>query len=401
MGNAILVVNAGSSSLKFAVYREQVGCVALAGRGQIEAIGRAPRFEARDAAGTVVAEKGWPPGEGIGHEATFASLRGWIEGHLGGDRLVAAGHRVVHGGTVFTRPVRVDAAVLKRLAAFIPLAPLHQPHNLAAVRALMAVHPDLPQIACFDTAFHASEAPVATRFALPRDLYAAGVRRYGFHGLSYEYIARALREAAPELAAGRVVVAHLGNGASMCAMHGGRSVDTTMGFTALDGLPMGTRCGTLDPGVILYLLQQRRMTPEAVEDLLYHRSGLLGISGRSSDMRDLLASDEPPAREAIETYVFRVARELGALTASLGGLDALVFTAGIGEHAPEIRAAVCEHSAWLGIRLDPAANARGGPPVSAPGSSPSVWVIPTDEEKMIALHTWSIVGVGGTVATTE
>ena len=402
MGNAILVVNAGSSSIKFATYREQADHLALSGRGQIEAIGRSPCFEARDAAGTIVAEKSWPPGECSGHETAFAFLRRWIEGHLGGDRLVAAGHRVVHGGTVFARPVRIDAAVLERLAALSPLAPLHQPHNLAAIRALIAVQPDLPQVACFDTAFHASAAPVAMRFALPRDFYEAGVRRYGFHGLSYEYIARALREAAPELAAGRVVVAHLGNGASMCAMHGGRSVDTTMGLTALDGLAMGTRCGTLDPGVILYLLQQRGMTADAVEDLLYHRSGLLGLSGRSSDMRDLLASNDRPAREAIETYVFRVARELGALTASLGGLDALVFTAGIGERSPAIRAAVCERSAWLGIRLDPAANARGGPLVSVPGSRPYVWVIPTDEEKMIALHAWEIVRetVARTVAPT-
>ena len=402
MGNAILVVNAGSSSLKFAVYREHAGQLALSGRGQIEAIGRSPRFEARDAAGTIVADKSWSPGEYAGHDTAFAFLRRWIEGHLGGDPLVAAGHRVVHGGTVFTRPVRIDAAVLERLAALSPLAPLHQPHNLAAIRALMAVHPDLPQVACFDTAFHASAAPVAMRFALPRDFYEAGVRRYGFHGLSYEYIARALREAAPELAAGRVVVAHLGNGASMCAMHGGRSVDTTMGLTALDGLAMGTRCGALDPGVILYLLQQRGMTADAVEDLLYHRSGLLGLSGCSSDMRDLLASGDRPAREAIETYVFRIARELGALTASLGGLDALVFTAGIGERAPAIRAAVCARSAWLGLRLDPGANARGGPLVSVPGSRPSVWVIPTDEEKMIALHTWDAVRetVGRTVAPT-
>jgi acetate kinase len=391
MGNAILVVNAGSSSLKFAVYREHASHLALSCRGQVEAIGRSPRFAARDAAGTIIAEKSWSPAAGAGHETAFAVLCQWIDAHLGGDRLVAAGHRVVHGGTVFTRPVRIDAAVLEGLTALSPLAPLHQPHNLAAIRALMAADPDLPQVACFDTAFHASAPPVATRFALPRDLDEAGVRRYGFHGLSYEYIARALREATPELAAGRVVVAHLGNGASMCAMHGGRSVDTTMGLTALDGLPMGTRCGSLDPGVILYLLQQRGMTPDAVEDLLYHRSGLLGISGCSSDMRDLLASDERPAREAIETYVFRIARELGALTASLGGLDGLVFTAAIGERAPAIRAAVCGRSAWLGIRLDPEANARGGPLVSAPGTRPSVWVIPTDEENMIALHTWKIV----------
>jgi acetate kinase len=255
----------------------------------------------------------------------------------------------------------------------------------------MAVYPDVPHVACFDTAFHSSQAPVATRFGLPREFYVAGIRRYGFHGLSYEYIARALRVIAPELADGRVIVAHLGNGASMCAIHAGRSVETTMGLTPLDGLPMGTRCGELDPGVVLYLIRQRGMSPEAVEDLLYHRSGLLGLSGVSSDMRQLLASDEPSAGEAIESYVFSIAREIGALTAGLGGLDALVFTGGVGEHAPGIRASVCERSAWLGIRLDPAANATGGPLISIPRAQPSVWVIPADEQKMIALQTWELV----------
>jgi acetate kinase len=303
----------------------------------------------------------------------------------------AVGHRVVHGGTVFAGPTRINDAVLAKLELLCPLAPLHQPHNIAAIRAIAQLAPSLPQVACFDTSFHHGQSPVAQRFALPSELHEAGVRRYGFHGLSYEYIASALRERAPAIASGRVVVAHLGAGASLCAMLNGKSVDTTMGFTALDGLPMGTRCGALDPGVILYLLRERGMNPDRIEQMLYQQSGLLGVSGISSDMRELLASKDRRAGEAIELFVYRVSRELGALTATLGGLDGLVFTAGIGEHAPEIRRRVCERSRWLGITLEPDANERGDECISAPASRVSVWVLPTDEERTIVRQTLRVI----------
>jgi acetate kinase len=273
----------------------------------------------------------------------------------------------------------------------VPLAPLHQPHHLAAIRAVAAASPDLPQVACFDTAFHRTQAPIAQALALPREITDAGVHRYGFHGLSYEYIASVLPRVAPDGAAGRVVVAHLGNGASLCAMERGRSVATTMGFSALDGLVMGTRPGLLDPGVLLYLMAQHRMDAHALEALLYNRSGLLGVSGVSSDMRALLASDDPRAREAVDLFVYRIARELGSLAAALGGLDALVFTAGIGEHAPEIRARVCRDAEWLGVRLDETANRSGGPRISSAGAAASAWVIPTDENLMIARHTAAVL----------
>ncbi len=305
--------------------------------------------------------------------------------------MAAAGHRVVHGGERFAAPVLVNQEVLQALQALVPLAPLHQPHNLDAIRALAHVKPGIPQVACFDTAFHRTQPAVAQAFALPQELTEAGIARYGFHGLSYEYIARVLPGIAGETGRGRVVVAHLGNGASMCALQGGRSIATTMSFTALDGLPMGTRSGSLDPGVILYLLSERGMDVAALTDLLYHRSGLLGMSGLSSDMRALLASNASSARAAIDVFVYRIRRELGSLVAALGGLDALVFTAGIGEHAAPIRARVCEQTAWLGIRLDPEANARGGPRISGPDSSVSVWMIPTNEELMIAEHTVALL----------
>ena len=300
--------------------------------------------------------------------------------------LAAVGHRVVHGGAEHSRPLVVDDAALAKLEQFVPLAPLHQPHNLAAIRAASAALPGVPQVACFDTAFHRGHEPVAELFALPYDLYQAGVRRYGFHGLSYEYIAAALPEAAPEIASSRVVVAHLGSGASLCGLKGGRSVDSTMGFTALDGLPMGTRTGQLDPGVVLYLMQERGLTAKDLEALLYKKSGLLGISGVSNDMRDLLASKEPRARLAVDYFVFRVARETAALACALGGLDGVVFTAGIGERSTEIRRRVCEQLAWLGVELDPAANERGGPRISRAGAKVSAWVVPTNEELMIARH---------------
>lgn len=392
MTDNILTLNAGSSSLKFALFAAaESGPPENLLRGFVEGIGTAPHLRAMDAAGVTLMERSWDRGVHLSHEALFAELLPWLEAHRGGARLCAAGHRVVHGGDQFAGPVAVTADVLDWLTALTPLAPLHQPHNLSAVRALAAVRPDLPQVACFDTAFHRGHERAVDRFALPPELEALGVRRYGFHGLSYEYITGALSKAAPDVARGRVIVAHLGNGTSLCTVRDGRSVDTTMGFTALDGLPMGTRCGALDPGVILFLLRQCHISGDAVEDLLYNRSGLLGLSGMSSDMRALLASPDASAAEAIELFVFRIAREIGALTASLGGLDGLVFTAGIGEHAPQIRRRVCERTAWLGVALDVMANERGGPCISRAGSAVSVWVISTDEEAMIARHVWAIL----------
>jgi acetate kinase len=389
--DAVLAVNAGSSSVKFALFSVSADAeIALACHGQVEGIGTAPHFRARDPAGAVLAEQRFAP------DATYEDLLGalldFVAAHGGGQEVRAVGHRVVHGGTEFDRPVRVDAAVLATLDALTPLAPLHQPHNLAAIRAIAARRPGLPQVACFDTAFHRSMPALAAAFGLPRALAEAGIRRYGFHGLSYEFLARRLRVLAPDLAAGRVIAAHLGNGASLCAMRAGRSVDTTMGFTALDGLLMGTRSGSLDPGVVLHLIEQRGMSAAEVSDLLYHRSGLLGVSGLSNDMRSLLESQDPRAAEAVALFVFRIARDSGALASSLGGLDGYVFSAGIGEHAAPVRAAVCARLAWLGVRLDPAANARGTGRISAPDSAVAMWVIPTDEEAMIARHTLETVG---------
>jgi len=392
MQGPILVVNAGSSSIKFSGYaatdeREP----ALLFKGQIEGIGVAPHLLAKDAKGATIAEKRWPKDAKADHEFLLDYLIRSMAAPFGGRAPLAVGHRVVHGGTFFPAATRIDDTVLAALQSLCPLAPLHQPHHLAAIRAIAAVLPSLPQVACFDTAFHHDEPPVAQRFALPRELHDAGVRRYGFHGLSYDYIASALRKRAPAVARGRVVAAHLGAGASLCAMRDGKSIDTTMGFTALDGLPMGTRCGALDPGVILYLLRERGMDADRIEDLLYHRSGLLGVSALSSDMRELLASRDPRAVEAVELFVYRIARDLGALVATLGGLDGLVFTAGIGEHAPEVRRRVCERSRWLGIVLDSEANARGDECISAPESRVAVFAIPTDEERTIVRQTIEVL----------
>ena len=395
MADAVLTLNAGSSSIKFSLF-EVDGTPSraprLASRGEVEGIGSAPHFVVRDLAGAILAEQRWSD-----PDQAFASLLeaviGWAEGHLGADRLIAVGHRVVHGGADHYRPERVTAALLDALDRLTALAPLHEPHNLAPIRAIAAARPNLSQVACFDTAFHHTMPKVATRFALPRDYERAGVRRYGFHGLSYEYIAGRLREIAPDLAKGRVIAAHLGNGASLCAMLDGRSVDTTMGFTALDGLVMGTRSGNLDPGVILYLEQECGLSAKQVETLLYEQSGLLGVSGGlASDMRTLLASDDPRAKEAIELFVYRIAREIGALTSSLGGLDGLVFTAGIGEHAPEIRTRVCARLGWLAVALDAEANRRNAALISTPDSGVVLHVIPTDEEAMIVRHTLDIAG---------
>lgn len=391
MPQAVLTLNAGSSSIKFALYHVDAdGPLQLLSRGQIEdiaAAGAAPHFRAQAPDGSLLAEHRWPPGATLDHEALLTPLLAWITAHLGQETLGAVGHRIVHGGASYDRPVRFDAAVMADLEKLVPLAPLHQPHNLAAVRAIARLRPDLPQVACFDTVFHHGMPATATRLALPRRYADEGVRRYGFHGLSYEYIAGRLREQAPTLAAGRVIAAHLGNGASLCAMRDGRSVDTTMGFTALDGLVMGTRCGTLDPGAVLYLQQAHGLSAATVEHMLYHDSGLLGVSGISNDMRTLLASDDARAKEAIDLFVFRIAREIGALASSLGGLDGLVFAAGIGEHAAPVRAAVCAALAWLGVECDEAANARHASVISTPNSRVQVRIVATDEEAMIAAHT--------------
>jgi acetate kinase len=304
------------------------------------------------------------------------------------------GHRVAHGGPAFAAPELVDDALLAALERLVPLAPLHQPYNLGPIRSIQARFPGIPQVACFDTAFHRGHAEVADRYALPDGLYQEGVRRYGFHGLSYEYTARTLRRLAPEIAERAVIMAHLGSGASMCAMKSRKSIDSTLGFTALDGLCMGTRPGALDPGVVLYLFQNLGLGAKDVEAILYKKSGLLGISGISNDMRDLLGSSEPAARLAVDYFVYRAAKEIGALTAALGGVDGLVFTAGIGENSPEIRQRICAASAWLGIGIDAAANDAGKRLISKPGSRVSVWVIPTNEEFVIARHTGALLGLG-------
>jgi acetate kinase len=396
MAEAILVLNAGSSSIKFSVFALGRGDrLRLDSKGQVEGIGTRPRFVAQDAAGAELRAETFALEGPDGHARALRRLGDWLRERLADDRVLAVGHRVVHGGVDFDRPVAIDGAVMDRLERLVPLAPLHQPHNLAAIRAIQTQLPELLQVACFDTAFHRSHPELADWFALPRRLYDAGIRRYGFHGLSYESIVHALAEVAPEIAGGRVVVAHLGSGASMCALAGGRSMDSTMGLTALDGLPMGTRCGALDPGVVLHLSRAHGMDADAIERLLYHDCGLKGVSGISNDMRDLLASDDVRAAQAIDLFVWRIARELGALAAVLGGLDGLVFTAGIGERSADIRARVCARAAWLGIELDEAANRQGGPRLSAAGSRVSAWAIPTDEELMIARHTLAVLQAAG------
>lgn len=388
MTTSIAVINGGSSSIKFSVYRNGAeGNLTLHCSGQVEGIGTAPRFVARIARSDTVSERRWEGFSRMDHAGFLDHILTWIHAHLEGAQIDAVGHRVVHGGEWFYAPVRVDQEVLETLDKLVPLAPLHQPHNIAPIRTLVEIAPDLDQVACFDTAFHHGAPGVFKRFALPRKLHEEGVRRYGFHGLSYEYISRKVAAHDPDAADGRMVVAHLGSGASMCAIQAGRSVASTMGFTALDGLPMGTRTGAMDPGVLLYLMREKGMDADRIEHLIYRESGLLGMSGISNDMRDLLSSDAASARTAVETFVYRINRELGSLMAALGGLDALVFTAGIGEHSPEIREMVCRAAEWAGVRIDPAANRAGSPCISRPDSSVRVWVIPTNEELMIATHT--------------
>jgi len=390
MGQAILTVNAGSSSLKFALYRVAAPDLVLVSHGAIEGIGGSPRFWARDPGGAELARQTWDQPQSF--EFLLSTLLAWVEDHLAPDRLMAVGHRVVYGLPHHDGPERVTPALLAALAELTPLAPLHVPHNLAPIHQIAASHPDIAQVACFDTAFHHGMPPVATRFALPPEFAAAGVRRYGFHGLSYEFISRRLRVLAPRLAKGRVIACHLGSGASLCALKDGRSVDTTMGFTALDGLVMGTRTGTLDPGVVLYMMQSLGMSASDIENTLYRRSGLLGASGGlSADMRDLLASTDPRAVGAIELFVYRIVREIGALVSVLGGLDGLVFSAGIGERSPEIRALVCARLGWLGLSLDPEANLVAHDVISASDSRVAVMVVPTDEEGMIARHSLELL----------
>ncbi|MCC7045604.1 MAG: acetate/propionate family kinase [Alphaproteobacteria bacterium] len=399
----LLVLNAGSSSLKFSLYDDAPAGAdpAVRHRGQIEGLLSEARFLVRDGAGVEVARREWPEAIRLGHDGAMSFLLDWIRTDVGGAGLHACGHRVVHGGREFPRAVLVDEGVLERLRALVPLAPLHQPHNLSPIRAIRRALPGLPQVACFDTAFHRTQPWQAETFALPARFTDQGILRYGFHGLSYEYIAEALRGLDPALEQGKVVVAHLGNGASMCALAGGKSVATTMGFTPIDGLPMGTRSGAIDPGVILHLLRQRGMSADQVERLLVHESGLLGVSGISSDMRTLRekAASAPGAARALRFFAYRIVREVGSLAAALGGLDALVFTAGIGENDRALRADVCRELAWLGIELDEVTNARAtgtAPPVciSRPGRS-AAWVIPTNEELMIVRHTREVLAPAG------
>lgn len=393
MDDHVLVLNAGSSSLKFCVFRKPAADGwGLEARGQIEGIGTAPRLAVKDGTGRELADDALAGTVTDGPTALDA-LAGWLRSRYGGGRLRGVGHRVVHGGAGYTGPTIVTPEVLEDLRRLIPLAPLHQPHNIAAIEAVFDRLPAVPQVACFDTSFHRGQSAVAELVPLPRELCRNGLQRYGFHGLSYEYIASVLPRVAPRIAHGNVIVAHLGSGASLCAMKDGRSVDSTLGFTALDGLCMGTRPGALDPGVVLHLFQGLGQSAKEVESVLYKQSGLLGISGISNDMRDLLDSREPAARLAVDYFVYRAVKEIGALAAVLGGIDGLVFTAGIGERSVEIRRRLCKASAWLGIELDWDANATNGPCISTARSQVEAWVIPTNEELMIARHTGMLLGL--------
>jgi acetate kinase len=381
------VINAGSSSLKFSIYEGETRVLA----GNVDGIGVRPNATATDAHGNAIAPPDFARSAPASPSEVLPAILPWARPHLGTRRLVALGHRVVHGGMRHSKPARVTPELLAELEALVPLAPLHEPHNLAPIRTAMEINPELPQVACFDTAFHRTAPELEQAFALPYTLYTEGIRRYGFHGLSYEYIASILPERAPEIAEGRVIVAHLGNGCSACAMQARRSVTTTMGFTALDGIPMGTRCGALDPGVVLHLIQQKGMTAERLVDLLYRESGMLGLSGISSDFRELLASDEPRARFAIDLFCHTVARHIGSLAAALDGLDGLVFTAGVGENAAAIREQICQACAWLGLQLDPVANNRHQTRISTANSRVAAFVIRTDENLMIARHARALI----------
>ena len=381
------VINAGSSSIKFSLFEENLGALTLTDRGQIEGLYVNTHFVSKNAEGAIQDEKRWPAKQALNHESALDFLISYLKNELTDKELVAIGHRVVHGGVAYKKPILANAEVISDLEVLIPLAPLHQPHNLAPISRILRQAPDIPQVICFDTSFHTSQPNLAQMFALPAELRDAGILRYGFHGLSFEYIARVLPEVSQKAATGKCVVLHLGNGASMCAMESGKSMAVTTGFTAVEGLPMGTRSGTIDPGVVLYLIDQKGFSVRDVELLLYKKSGLLGISGISSDMRELLSSDVQEARLAIDYYTYRIRRELGSLTAALGGLDAIVFTAGIGENSHLIRSRVVQDAAWLGVKIDEQANRAGKRCISAPSSRVDVYVIPTNEEWMIAHHT--------------
>jgi acetate kinase len=391
MSDCIAVLNSGSSSIKFSIFTIAEDVLWPGLRGHIEGIFTAPKFVAKQG-GTLVAEKSWEPGATLDHRRATEFLLEFLRNELRDMRLCGIGHRIVHGGVKYKGPVRLDASVLDELEQLIPLAPLHQPYNLQPIRLGLERRPDLIQVACFDTQFHATCPQVAKVIAVPAALREAGVLRYGFHGLSYEYIATTLPSIDLRAAEGKTVVLHLGNGASMCALKGGRSVAGTMGFSTLDGLPMSTRCGAMDPGVILYLMQSMRMDARQIERLLYKESGLLGLSGISSDMRMLLESSDPRAKLAVDVFVYRIGRELGSLTAALGGLDAIVFTAGIGENSPVIRERVCRDASWLGVELDDTSKVPRGPRITTERSRVSAWVLPTNEELMIARHTLRVIG---------
>jgi acetate kinase len=390
MSDAVLVLNAGSSSIKFGLFDITSAEPTLTCKGVLDEQEKAPRIVVTDASGKQLFEKRRPAEEGESN-GLFADIFAWIEDYLAGHGLAAVGHRIVHGGRDFSRPVVITDQILAALDSLTPLAPLHQPRCLAPVRAVQSLQPALTQIACFDTAFHHGLAPPASRFAIPRHFEERGIRRYGFHGLSFEYVAGRLAALGPDARQKRTVVAHLGNGASLCALRNGGSLDTTMGLTPLDGLVMGTRCGTIDPGVLLYLLQEEKMSTDEVQHLLYEKSGLLGVSGVSADMRALLASREDAAREAIDLFTFRVAAEVTVMANTLEGLDTLVFTGGIGEHAHEIRQQICDRLAWLGVRLDAGANTKGLQRISAADSKVEVLVIATSEETTIARHCRALI----------
>jgi len=385
------VVNAGSSSVKFQIFHVESGAQPRRlVKGQFDGIGTLPRLHVEASDGSVLADKPYAPGQVADVPTAMVAVGDWLQ-ETQTVKLVAVGHRVVHGGPDYDRPVIVDANVLAQLERYSPLAPLHQPNNLAPIRSLLTRRPDLLQVACFDTAFHRGHSAVSDHYAIPEHFYREGVRRYGFHGLSYEYIAGRLCDLAPDIAKGRVIVAHLGSGASMCALAGGKSIESTMGFTALDGLPMGTRPGQIDPGVLLYLMTEKAMDSAAIAHLLYHESGLKGLSGISNDMRELEASNNPGAALAVDYFVHRIALNAGMLAAALGGLDAFVFTAGIGENSAAIRARVVERLSWLGVVFDPAANGAAKLTISRPESKIALYVVPTDEELMIAQHTLSFL----------
>jgi len=392
MSETILVINAGSSSIKFQLFDVgSDGQLERRLRGQVEGIGTHPHLSAKDGSGKTLADQTWPAAEVSDASTALEKLVVFLRSASGGAMPMAIGHRVVHGGPDYSEPVLVDQKVVERLQRFTSLAPLHQPNNLAPIRIILDRLPAIPQVACFDTAFHRGHPDLADRFAIPEQFYQEGVRRYGFHGLSYEYIAGQLNDVAPDIAKGRVVVAHLGSGASMCAIKAGKSVDSTMGFTALDGLPMGTRPGQIDAGVVLYLMSEKKMSVKQIEDLFYKDCGLKGLSGISNDVRDLLASEDPRAKLALRYFVYRIVGFAGMLAGAMGGIDALVFTAGIGENAPSIRASVVDDLAWLGLKLDRQANESGASRISDERSSIPCYVIKTDEELMIARHTLSCV----------